>query len=67
MKAHLEFDLPDDEDSFKLAMRAPEMHSALEEFSNYLRGQEKYVEPAERDDLLAVRRMWYEVMEGLLE
>jgi hypothetical protein len=67
MKATLEFTLPEDTYEFHQASNAGQAFSAIEEFSSYLRGQEKHVEPAERDDLAAVRRMWFEIMGDLLE
>ena len=67
MKAILEFNLPEDAYEFHRAAKANFAFNAIEEFNTYLRGQDKYVEPAERDDIVAVRRMWHEVMEGLLE
>lgn len=67
MKATLEFTLPDEQHEFMQASRAGEAFLALEEFGEYLRAQEKYVDPAERDDISAVRRQWYEIMDGLLD
>lgn len=46
MKAILEFDMPADEDNFKLAAKATLMHMHLIELSNSLRGHFKHDLPA---------------------
>jgi len=38
----IKYNLPDEEDSFKLAQRGPELYSAAWEFSVYLRSLYKY-------------------------
>jgi len=67
MKAILTFNLPDDQDEFRSASRAGEAFAALWKFNEYLRDQEKYVEPEHRDDLAAVRRRWFSTAGDLLE
>jgi hypothetical protein len=41
-KAILEFNLPDDQYEFDLAVKAPDMRSALEDIREYLRANVKY-------------------------
>jgi hypothetical protein len=41
-KAILEFNLPDDQKDFDLAVKAPDMRSALEDVREYLRANVKY-------------------------
>ena len=49
MKAILEFNLPDDQQEFDLAVKAREMSHALNDVRNYLRSRVKYEEmPAEK-------------------
>ena len=67
MKATLEFTLPDEAHAHLLAIRSGELYAALCEFGEYLRSQEKYVEPEDRDDLIKVRRMWFEVVGDLMD
>lgn len=64
MKATLEFD---DMHDLRIAIDAPRLRAAMWEFGEYLRSQEKYVEPADRDDTVAVRRMWFATLGSLLE
>jgi hypothetical protein len=42
MKATLEFNLPEDESTFRKAVNGPDMASALYEINEYLRGVDKY-------------------------
>lgn len=42
MKAILEFNLPEDEDSHKMAIKAPDMHSVLYGIDQWLREKLKY-------------------------
>lgn len=42
MKAILEFNLPDDDDAFKLAANAINWYSAMNDLSNHLRTEIKY-------------------------
>lgn len=48
MKAILEFDLPEDEDRFKLATRGLDYFSALLDIKNELRNHTKYDKEAEK-------------------
>ena len=49
MKAILEFNLPDDQYEFDLAVDAREMYHALNDVRNYLRAKVKYEEmPADK-------------------
>ena len=42
MKAILEFNLPEDESSHKLAVKAPDMYCVLWDIDQWLRGKLKY-------------------------
>lgn len=42
MKAILEFNLPDDDESFKMATTASNWYSAMSDLSNYLRSELKH-------------------------
>lgn len=65
MKAILEFTLPEDNPEFQRACQAADAFCAINEFSEYLRGQEKYADPP--DDIHMIRGKWYNVMSILLE
>lgn len=67
MKAILTFNLPDEQEEFRQASQAGEAFRALEEFGEYLRSQEKYVDPDKRDSLLEIRQTWFGIMRDLLE
>lgn len=67
MKATLEFTLPDERPEFLRAVRAPDAFRAVAEFGEYLRSQEKYTEPAQRDDLVTIRANWFAAFGDLLE
>jgi hypothetical protein len=47
MKAKLEFNLPDDEHEFQMAIQGASMHSVLWEMDQWLRAQYKYMSDAE--------------------
>ena len=52
MKAILEFNLPEDQSDFDLAVKAPDMRIALDGIRQYLRGKVKYEEmPADKWEL----------------
>lgn len=61
MKATLEFNLPEDAAEFTYAVHSNIAFLAIEEFGEYLRGQEKYGDPPA--DIHEIRRRWFEVME----
>jgi hypothetical protein len=50
MKAKLEFNLPDDEHEFKMAIQGASMHSVLWEMDQWLRAQYKYMTDTEHSD-----------------
>jgi hypothetical protein len=50
MKAKLEFNLPDDEHEFKMAIQGASMHSVLWEMDQWLRAQYKYMSDTEHSD-----------------
>jgi hypothetical protein len=50
MKAKLEFNLPDDEHEFKMAIQGASMHSVLWEMDQWLRAQYKYMSDNEHSD-----------------
>ncbi len=60
MKATLEFNLPEDEVEFAYAAHGNVAFSAIEEFGEYLRGQEKHGDPP--DDIHKIRQRWYEAI-----
>lgn len=47
MKAKLEFNLPDDEHEFQMAIQGAKMHSVLWEMDQWLRKQYKYMPDTE--------------------
>jgi hypothetical protein len=47
MKAKLQFNLPDDEHEFQMAIQGASMHSVLWEMDQWLRAQYKYMSDAE--------------------
>ena len=61
MKATLEFNLPDDNQDFELATKASKMFSTLWELDSWLRGEVKYHEREEFDE---VRDKLRELMSG---
>jgi len=50
MKAKLEFNLPDDEHEFKMAIQGASMHSVLWEMDQWLRGITKYAPDSMSED-----------------
>lgn len=46
MKGILEFTLPDDEQSFRIAAEASKLYSALDDIRQFIRTKEKYGEPS---------------------
>ncbi len=67
MKATIEYELPDEIDDLKQALRANEVLAAVHDFSQYLRSQEKYLEPEERDNILQIRERWFNTLGEFLE
>jgi len=49
MKAILEFNLPEEDEEFKQAVKAGDMHCAIFEFSQYLRKKLKYEDLSEQE------------------
>ncbi len=62
MKAILEFTLPEEAAEHMQAVRAGDVMAALWEFDQYLRSQERHLEPEQRDDIVGARRTWLETM-----
>jgi hypothetical protein len=64
MKATLEFNLPEEQPEFDLATSAGRMHSALWDFSQWLRSQYKYTELPEAESayLEKVRAEFYRIL-----
>lgn len=65
MQATLTFNFPDDEYSFRCALKGPEYECTLNEFDNWIRGElkyngDKYTEEA-RATLQAARDKLYEI------
>jgi hypothetical protein len=62
--ATLTFDLADPEAkyAFNLAVKAPDMLSALLEYERYLHDQYKYQDAESQDDIYDIRKKFYEVM-----
>ena len=52
MKANLEFNLPEDDFDYKIAVNAFKMYSSLYEISNIVRKYYKYIEDPKVDDLI---------------
>lgn len=50
MKAKLEFNLPDDEHEFKMAIQGASMHSVLWEMDQWLRGITKHAPDSMSED-----------------
>jgi len=50
MKAKLEFNLPDDDHEFQMAIQGAKMHSVLWEMDQWLRTQYKYMSDAEYNE-----------------
>ena len=67
MKATLEFDLPEEHDEAEAALNAMRVLADVHEFGEYLRSQEKYVEPENRDDIHKIRAAWFGIMGDWLE
>ena len=49
MKAILEFNLPEEDEEFRQAAKAGDMHCAIFEFSQYLRKKLKYEDLSEQE------------------
>lgn len=64
MKATLEFTLPDDAEEYRLASGAGAMYAVLHAFAEYLRAQEKWVEPEYRDEIPIIRARFYDELEA---
>jgi hypothetical protein len=65
MKAILEFDLPDDNDDFKLANNASNWYAAMWDLDQYLRSRIKYEDTISSDTydaLQAARDKLYEIL-----
>lgn len=52
MRAVLEFNLPDDDADYKMAVHADKMYSSLLNIDNILRNYRKYKEDPKIDDLM---------------
>ena len=59
MKATLEFDLPEDRESFDNCNNADRLYAALDEIREYLRGQSKY---DGTDDIDKIYDKFYEII-----
>jgi len=59
MKAILEFNLPEDDEYYKMACSAKDMYIFIVEFQEYLRGQNKYGDPP--DDIGKIYEYWFDV------
>ena len=61
MKATLTFDLPDDEENFHIAIQARDLHSAIWDFSRWLRTVGKHGE-VESLPLSEVSEKFYDIL-----
>lgn len=68
MRATLSFNLPDEQETYDIHVKAMDMSIAVEEFGNYLRSEYKYKEHTEEvaKFLEEVREKWFEVMGEVL-
>lgn len=62
MKGVLEFDLPEDDEAFRLASRAVDYERALSAFKNWLRGKRKHTDIEEWPDLNEVWDRFHEIL-----
>jgi len=63
MKAILEFNLPEDQDDYRLHCAAREMYLALWDIGAWLRDQEKYHPDDEWPKLDKIRDRFYEILD----
>ena len=49
MRARLDFNLPEEQIEFNLAVKAPNLHSVLLELDSYLRAKVKYAQEEDND------------------
>jgi hypothetical protein len=62
-KATLEFNLPEEQEEYRLAMEGSEMSRIVEELDNYLRNQLKYSSHGEDDRI--IRAIYQEIRDKL--
>lgn len=60
MKAKFEFNLPEEGKDFRTYAKANDLLSAIYEFQNYLRQQEKYMDSP--DGIEAIRKMFHDTL-----
>ena len=49
MRARLDFNLPEEQTEFNLAVKSPKLHSVLWELDKYLRAKVKYAQEEDND------------------
>ena len=62
MKKIVEFNWPEDKDEYQIYDKATDFYLALTDFAEYLRTQNKYIEPKKQDKIDKVREKFYEIL-----
>lgn len=64
MKATIEFDLLNEREDFETFMAGQRLHTAVYEFSMYLRNIEKHQDPQTWPGLDAIREEFYKILDN---